>query len=474
MKNPKEVQNKDVVVCIFNYNKNEQALRIKENLIGSFKTYIFDSGSTPPCPSAIHYDNIYYGGMFNEAIKKSRNAKWCCIITSDVEISNETFPILINHMNEISNIEAVGCYQPSCSRDGRSHQYGYNQGTGKYRQVPYMEGWFQMFRTDLGFNLDLDVNRLGWGTDMYLSKRCRDSGRINVVDDSIMVTHPKESGFDNEEASLQMQRWVDGLPDFHNVVRTGVGIICYEGTEHLRDIIGDLKGSVDKIVLLWSETSYRGEMADKKDYDEVHSILAEGLVDDIIYFNNVQHLPERENETIRRNQAMAYFQKLGIEYAMVMDSDEFYIKSELEQAISVVKTWLPQTSYAYYKNYYKEKNCLLKDDAYEAPRVVPFFCSTALRFVFNAPLPRPSDPTRRIPPTFYDAFLPKEVATMRHWSWIRKDIAKKINNWSSSGEFSRPELNEMIDYYERFDNRQTYVRIPHKMFNNKVEVEWEK
>ena len=62
---------------------------------------------------------------------------------------------------------------------------------------------------------------------------------------------------------------------------------------------------------------------------------------------------------------------------------------------------------------------------------------------------------------------------MRHWSWIRDDISKKVNNWSASGEFSREELDEMIDYYEKFDNRQKYVRIPHGILKNKVEIEWE-
>ena len=137
-----------------------------------------------------------------------------------------------------------------------------------------------------------------------------------------------------------MRSWADTLPDFENKIRTGVGIICYEGTEHLRTIVGGLRSSVDNITLLWSDESYRGVMAAKKDYDEVHSMLTEGLVDDIIYFKNVQHLPERENETIRRNQAMSYFQKLGIDYALIMDSDEFYVKEELDTALSVIRTWL--------------------------------------------------------------------------------------------------------------------------------------
>lgn len=62
---------------------------------------------------------------------------------------------------------------------------------------------------------------------------------------------------------------------------------------------------------------------------------------------------------------------------------------------------------------------------------------------------------------------------MRHWSWVRKDIRKKINNWSSIDMFPQHEIDEMIDYYEKFDKRQVVVRVPHKIKKNKVEVRWE-
>jgi len=105
---------KRIIVTIFNYNHNENAQRLKSLFLPHFPTYIFDSGSEPPCPDAIHFENIYYGGMWNEAIKKSKPYEWCCIITSDVQISDQAAPVLVERMKIMSMTPGVGNYQPSC------------------------------------------------------------------------------------------------------------------------------------------------------------------------------------------------------------------------------------------------------------------------------------------------------------------------------------------------------------------------
>lgn len=463
----------NIVVFIFNYNVNGNARRLKSIFGEHFPTYILDSGSNPACPDAIHYDNIYYGGMFNEAIKKSRNYRWCCVITSDVMIDDQFASLLPQRMIEASNNAEIGCYQPSCHPTGRSHQYGYNKSTGKIREVPYFEGWFQMFRTSLGFSLDLSLNRIGWGTDLYLCKRARDRKLKNVVDDRIVVYHPKDTGFSNSEANEQMQAWAATIPDFDNQIKVGVGIICYEGTEHLRSLVAELRPHVDHIALLWCNESYTGEPAHDADRDEVYSLFSEKLVDDIVEFLRLDYVPPREQETIRRNQGLSYFQQKGIDYALIMDSDEFYQAGQFVEAKEIVRRWLPGCTYAQYKNYYKDKRCMLNDDLFGRPRVVPFLVSTAYRFQFNIPIAAPSDPTRRMR-TDCDMYLHPDMITMHHWSWIRNDIRRKIMSWSAGDMFTKSELEEMIDYYQKFDERQTYVRIPHKMMNNKIEVRWEK
>lgn len=460
---------KDIFVAILNYNKNDNANRLKSIFLPHFRTFIFDSGSEPACPNAIHFGNIYYGGMFNEAVKKAAEYKWCCVITSDVLIDDTNATTLIKRMKEIATSSKCGVYQPSCDRRGRSHSYGYNHRTGGFRTVPFMEGWFQMFRTSLKFSVPLDLNRLGWGTDMYLCKRSIKAGWVNVVDDAVVVYHPADSGYNQQEARAQMNVWTATLPDWENSIKTGMGIVAYEGTEHLRAILSELKGCVDTTVILLQRESYQGKPIHPEDWDEVWALKRDGLVDDVIEFPRIDHMPPREQETVRRNQGMAYLQSKGCDYAIISDSDEFYKRDEFLRAKDFVRQNLPEATYAYYKNYYKTPNFALLDDCFDTKRGVPFLCNTKLRFMFDIPMSIPTDATRRVNSQDI-AVLKEEALTMHHWSWIRKDIRRKVEVWSSRDWFSDKEFEEMISDWEKFDGTQKIVTVPHKIKKNKVEV----
>jgi len=458
-----------IFVCIFNYNKNENALRWQNLLKKDFHVVIFDSGSDKPCPMAISYENIYYGGMFNEAIKKSTHYDWCCIITSDVLINDNNATRLIGMMKNVANMPAVGNYQPSCDVKGRSHSFGYNKRTGTLRTVPYMEGWFQMFRTKLGFNLPLDINRIGWGTDMYLCKKALAAKLVNVVDDTIVVFHPKESGFDNNIAKQQMDKWTTTLPDWENKIKIGMAINVFEGSEHISDIISEIRSLVDVVVVLFQKESYTGLSADEEDISQIKLLKEKGLVDDIVEFNRIPYMNAREQETIKRNQGMAYLETKGCDYSIIIDSDEFYDKSEFAGAKEYVRKYLPDATYCYYTNFYKDKQHILVDDCYNVQRGVPFLCRSGLRFKFNMRLNIPSDATRRIDSNGI-MFLPKQAIQMYHLSWVRKDIHKKMRSWSSSAWFTDDEKKAMIKSWETFDGTQEYVTVPHKICNNKVKV----
>ena len=85
------------------------------------------------------------------------------------------------------------------------------------------------------------------------------------------------------------------------------------------------------------------------------TFMQQGLIDCIVSFPYIPHLPPREQETVRRNQGLAYFASIGIDYAIISDSDEFYHKQEFHQAKEIVRQWLPQATYCYYRNYYHDK-----------------------------------------------------------------------------------------------------------------------
>ena len=459
----------DILVVIVNHNYNPNALRWKSLMSPHFPTVILDSGSNPPCPSATNYDNIYYGGLFNEAMGLAKNHKWICLITSDVQINDSNSAKLIERMSHIALQPNVGTYQPSCDKNGRSHPPGYNAGTGNYREVPFMEGWFQMFRTELGFTVDLELNRLGWGTDLYLCKRAHNRGMRNIVDDAVVVLHPHGEGYSFDEAKAQMAKWVATLPDWENKIKTGMAINIFEGAEHVREILLEVRDLVDVVVILLQRESYTGIPIDMEDLRLVLELRECGLVNEIIEFQRIPYLPSREQETVKRNQGMAYMQSKGCDYGIVMDSDEYYEHDQFLAAKEFVRQNLVEATYCYYINYYKDRWHVLEDDCYEATRGVPFLCKTSLRFLHEMPISIPTDATRRIQ-SKQATLLPKEMITMHHWSWVRNDVAKKINAWSSRAWFSNEDFSEMRKDWEAYDGTQETVTVPHKLKKNKIRV----
>jgi len=69
----------DVLVCITNYNSNENALSLKSNFSKYFETIIIDSKSNIIEDGFdIKLENVFYTGLFNESVNqcKIRNKKY--------------------------------------------------------------------------------------------------------------------------------------------------------------------------------------------------------------------------------------------------------------------------------------------------------------------------------------------------------------------------------------------------------------
>jgi hypothetical protein len=69
----------DILVCITNYNSNENAINLKNNFSKYFETIIIDSKSSKiEDEFDIKLENVYYTGLVNESINqcKLRNKKY--------------------------------------------------------------------------------------------------------------------------------------------------------------------------------------------------------------------------------------------------------------------------------------------------------------------------------------------------------------------------------------------------------------
>lgn len=260
------------------------------------------------------------------------------------------------------------------------------------------------------------------------------------------------------------------------ISKLGLGIVCFEGSELIKSITKEIRDEVDYIVVCLQNKSYHGEPIDQFDIDEINMCKNAGLVDEIIWYNpDLSYLEQktfdpknpRILETEKRNMMIDYLESVGCTHDVIIDSDEFYNKNEFKNAKHVFNSRDDMhVSYCQYINFYRDTRhyMLWPWDSY-----VPFIADIRFRYAFDkGTFDKPSDPTRRY-------FIPENdeckafhifnwnVIHMNHLSWIRLDISKKINAWSSKKYFDNiPNLKEKIleRYYNYRDGQPAII-----MFN---------
>lgn len=251
------------------------------------------------------------------------------------------------------------------------------------------------------------------------------------------------------------------------ISKLGMGIIAFEGIEHIKNITYEIRELVDTIVICLQKESYHGEPIHQEDVDLANQLLEYGYVDDIIWFEAADLHTEEGNagprwiETDKRNFILDYLENtVKCSHSLVIDSDEFYDKEDFEYAKNLLdKDESARVSYCQYINYYRDYSHVL---VWPFLAYVPFITESSFRFHFeNGTFTLPSDPTRRY--VTDSSVTPKVIAfdiiKMHHLSWIRIDIEKKLHNWSAKRYFQKDELHNAIlnRYYNYVDGQNAII-----------------
>lgn len=251
------------------------------------------------------------------------------------------------------------------------------------------------------------------------------------------------------------------------ISKLGMGIIAFEGIEHIKNIAYEVRDLVDTIVICLQHESYHGEPIQQEDVDAANLLLEYGYVDEIIWFEvKDRHIEEgnagpRYIETDKRNFILDYLENTSkCSHSLIIDSDEFYDKEDFEYAKSLIdKDKNIKISYCQYINYYRDYQHLM---VWPFLSYVPFITEASYRFDFKkGNFKLPSDPTRRYvaevgyEPTIF-AF---NIIKMHHLSWIRLDITKKLKNWSAKKYFNNESLDSAIleRYYNYIDGQNAII-----------------
>ena len=253
--------------------------------------------------------------------------------------------------------------------------------------------------------------------------------------------------------------------NYKNIKKLGLLIIAFEGTEHLYNIISELRQSVDYVSIGLQRLSYHGDRISEIDLQEILRLRDEDkLVDNIVDVELDITKPARVQETDKRNILIQDAEDHGCSHAIVIDSDEYYTRKSFEYACKQIDEHDYPITYCQYVNYYHDYKHFLvypfKDGMH-----VPFVTRTEYRHSFDCTdFALPSDPTRRFVRPYsgvqkvtgrdgkvhnikqytvdYHVFKWNEVK-MHHLSWLRADIRKKLNMWSSKKCFDN--YNDLID-----------------------------
>lgn len=269
-----------------------------------------------------------------------------------------------------------------------------------------------------------------------------------------------------------------------NQNKLGLGIIAFEGTELIAQIVTEIKDLVDYVVVGFQRKSYTGEPCDPNDEKEIQCLLKEGLINEIMYIETDHTDFPRVQETVKRNALVDNMAKHGCTHELIIDSDEFYTHDSFQRAKEKIYNENIEMSYCRYVNYFRDyKHYLVYP--FQEGQYVPFIAKINYKFAWQCKdFPLPSDPTRRFVIPKRPVINPKTkkvemvsvqtengktkivprmeyIATyykfdwkelkMHHLSWIRANIRKKMGAWSSKSYFDN--YLEIIDKSaERFNN----------------------
>lgn len=270
--------------------------------------------------------------------------------------------------------------------------------------------------------------------------------------------------------------------NYKNIKKLGLLIIAFEGTEHLYNIISELRESVDYVSIGLQRLSYHGDKISEIDLQEILRLRDEDkLVDNIVEIELDTTKPAREQETDKRNMLIQDAEDHGCTHAIVIDSDEYYTKKAFENACKMIDDNDYPITYCQYINYYHDYKHFLvypfKDGMY-----VPFVTRVQYRHSFECTdFLLPSDPTRRFVRPYsgvekvvgkdgkvhkiknytvdYHVFKWNEVK-MHHLSWLRADIRKKLEMWSSKKCFDNYDdlIDRAVDSFNKFDENCTQAK----------------
>lgn len=229
----------------------------------------------------------------------------------------------------------------------------------------------------------------------------------------------------------------------------GISYNIFDGEELLEDSILCIRDLVEYVSVVFQTESYWGNKCSEGLEDLLLRLKNEGLIDDLVKYDNNPQLSPHQNQILKRNLGVQLSKKNFCTHHMSMDCDEFYTEDQFNDLLDWYDDNPNYVGFADYNDYYKSPSFLI-DKPHDTMVSLFFPIKQNHHFVLNYRSPVLVDPTRRPNYDHYKIFEPVFIQ-MHHMTLVRKNIDSKIRNAAKRLNYNTEEaIQKQIDFYNNW------------------------
>lgn len=229
----------------------------------------------------------------------------------------------------------------------------------------------------------------------------------------------------------------------------------FDGEELLHSSIQSIRNNVDVVIVVQQQISNFGN-SNEIDLKKILCSMKE--IDFIIDYEPDLFMSPEKNEFNKRIIGLQKAIEIGCTHYIHMDCDEEYREKEFKEAFDKIVQDDNDSSAVDIINYFKFKNLRIEEPA---GMYVPFIHKIQkgkMALSLNSQYPVLVDRTRKGNPVNNFRLFKKEDIAMHHYSWVRNDIRKKVENSTARSAFYSIK-EEITKSYNDFTINEKLVKI---------------
>lgn len=176
------------------------------------------------------------------------------------------------------------------------------------------------------------------------------------------------------------------------------------------------------------------------------------------------------NKQQRHRKYVALAREMGATHYLTLATDEYYDSWQFAKAKQTIEDGGHDSSACRLYTFFKKPTYMLKpiENYY-----VPFIHKIRDKVIFNqAQYPVRVDPSRCICPCENFKKFGEDELMMYHYSWVRKDIKKKLFNHSMIGRYPVQEIADVFEKWELGDPKPFFKKYEIEKVEDKFNIGW--